>query len=169
MSRSQVVLGLVCCVLVSTTAHGDELVEQSTTIDSSGGRHLIYVELLGKAGAYGLGYEYTVMPWLALGVAGSFAVVSDQQIATAAPYLHFTLLGHNHHRMYTEIGGVLAHSRIPSPVSDWKGINNTGGGGFWSLGYEHTSKHVVVRASGSAVAGAGGLGPMIGLSIGARP
>jgi hypothetical protein len=132
-------------------------------------RHLFYVEVLGKAGEYGVGYEYTLMPWLSFGGAASFAVVGDQQITTAAPYVHTTLLGKHAHRMYSELGAIVAHSRIPSPVSDWKGMSNTGTGGFLSLGYEHDSKRIVVRASGSIVAGDGGLGPMIGLSIGARP
>jgi hypothetical protein len=156
-------------LLGSATARADDRVDSSTTTEAPASRHLIYVELLGKGGAYGVGYEYTLMPWLAFGGAASFAVVTDQQIATVAPYIHATLRRHNQHALFTELGAILAHSRIPSPVSDWKGMSNTGSGGFLSLGYEHASKHFVVRASGSVVAGAGGLGPMVGISIGARP
>jgi hypothetical protein len=147
---------LLCCLLLSRAARADE-------------RHLFYVELLGKGGAYGFGYEFTFMPRLAVGGAASYAVLNDQHITTAAPYLHATLFGKAHHRMYTELGAILAHSRISSPVSDWKGMTNTGTAGFLSLGYEHDRKHVVIRASGSVVAGDGGLGPMVGISIGARP
>ncbi|MDB4956908.1 MAG: hypothetical protein JWO36_4477 [Myxococcales bacterium] len=154
-------LAIVCILMSSAARAGDR--------ESPASRHLVYFELLGKAGEYGVGYEYTLMPWLAVGGAASFAVVGDQQIATGAPYIHLTPLRHHDHAMYFELGAILAHSRIPSPVSDWKGMSNTGSGGFLSLGYEHTSRHLVFRASGSAVAGAGGLGPMVGISIGARP
>jgi hypothetical protein len=71
--------------------------------------------------------------------------------------------------MFGELGAIVAHSHIPSPVSDWTGMTSTGTAGFASLGYEHDRKRVVLRASGSIVAGDGGVGPMVGLSIGARP
>jgi hypothetical protein len=157
------------CLLASSTVRADDQIEKTAEVTPPPSRHLVYVELLGKAGAYGVGYEYTLMPWLSFGGAASFAVLDGQQITTVAPYTHATLLGKHRHRMYAELGAILAHSRIPSPVSDWSGMSNTGTGGFLSLGYEHATKHVVLRASGSLVAGDGGLGPMIGLSIGARP
>jgi hypothetical protein len=162
-------LALCCSLLLATTAHADDRVEKQASPDAPASRHLVYVELLGKAGAYGVGYEYTVMPWLAFGAAGSYAVLGDQHITTGAPYVHATLLGHASHRLFGELGAIVAHSHVPSPVSDWTGMTSTGTAGFASLGYEHAGKRVVVRASGSVVAGDGGLGPMVGLSIGARP
>lgn len=159
----------LCCVLIANTVRADDRVDKTADVETPASRHLVYVEILGKAGAYGVGYEYTLMPWLAFGGAASLAVLDGQQITTVAPYTHATLLGKHQHRMYAELGSIVAHSRLRSPVSDWKGMTNTGTGAFVSLGYEHDSKHVVLRASGSVVAGDGGLGPMIGLSIGARP
>ena len=50
------------------------------------GKNLFYVEALGKAGLYGVGFERTLTSRLALGVAGSFAVVRDQQLTTLSPY-----------------------------------------------------------------------------------
>lgn len=159
----------LCWLLLAASAHADDRVEDHAARDAPASRHLIYVELLGKAGAYGVGYEYTLMPWLAFGAAASYAVVGDQHITTGAPYVHVTLLGHARNRMFGELGAIIAHSHIPSPVSDWTGMTSTGTAGFASLGYEHTRTHVVLRASGSIVAGDGGVGPMVGLSIGARP
>jgi hypothetical protein len=130
---------------------------------------LFYVEALGKAGAYGVGYEHTMTGRLSLGIAASYITVSDQQIATAAPYLHATVAGTARHALFGEIGAILAHSRIPSPVPDWDGMSDTGGGGYLSVGYEYARRHVVVRASGSIVAGEGGLGPMLGILVGVRP
>src|SRR5882724_9779231 len=157
------------CLLISNGARADDRIEKRAEQEAPASRHLIYVELLGKAGAYGVGYEYSLMPRLSFGGAASYAVLGDQRITTAAPYVHSTLLGTGHHRMFGELGAIVAHSHIPSPVSDWKGMTSTGTAGFLSLGYEHSRKHVVLRASGSIVAGDGGLGPMVGLSIGARP
>ena len=156
-------------ILLSPAARADDHVEKRATPEKPASRHLIYVELLGKGGPYGVGYEYTLMPWLAFGAAASYAVLGDQRITTAAPYVHSTLLGKGHHRMFGELGAIVARSHIPSPVDDWTGMTNTGTAGFASLGYEHTRKHLVLRASSSVVAGDGGIGPMVGLSIGARP
>ena len=137
--------------------------------DDGDSRHLFYGELLGKAGEYGVGYELTITPRLALGAAASFAVIRDQQITTVVPYVHGTLLARGHHALFTELGPVLTHSKIPSPVADWNGMSSTGGGGFASLGYEHRARHLVIRAAGSAVVGQGGLAPALGLAIGFRP
>src|SRR5687767_12516593 len=78
--------------------------------------HLIYVEAGGKAGAYGVGYELSITPRLALGAVASYAVLRDQHIATGSPYLHATLLRGTRHALFGELGFVLVHSRIPSPV-----------------------------------------------------
>lgn len=129
---------------------------------------VVYVEALGKAGAYGLGYEHSIAARISIGAAASYISLEGQQLYTVAPYIHGTLLGTHRHRMFTELGGVLAHSRIPSPVMDWDGMTDTGGGGFLSLGYEYTRGHFLARASGSVVAGEGGLAPMIGIAIGAH-
>ena len=151
---SVLILGLACRV-----ARADDPVSP----------HLFYGELLGKAGEYGVGYELTITPRLAVGAAGSFAVIRGQQIATIAPYVHGTVLSRGHHAMFVELGPVLTHSKIPSPVADWNGMSATGGGGFGSVGYEHATRHLVMRATGSAVVGEGGLAPALGFSIGFRP
>ena len=147
-------LAVLVAVVLGRTAHADDVV---------------YVEALGKGGAYGIGYEHTLTGRLSLGIAASFVSVSGQQVYTAAPYLHATVVGSTHHALFSELGAVLAHSRIPSPVDDWDGMTDTGGGGFLSAGYEYRRGHVVLRASGAIVAGEGGLGPMIGLALGVKP
>src|SRR5262245_16301256 len=101
-------------ILVTSTARAD----------------VVYGELLGKAGAYGIGYEHAITDRRSLGAAGSFAVVRGEQIATAAPYVH----GHLWHALFCDIGAIIAHTRVASPVADWHGMSDTGGGGFASLG-----------------------------------
>ena len=154
-------LALVVCVLVSQ--------HQLAAADDGVSRHLFYGELLGKAGEYGVGYELALSPRLALGAAGSFAGVRDQRLATFAPYLHLTLLAHHTHALFAELGAVVTHSKVPSPVSSWDGMTATGGGGFASIGYQHATRHLVMRATGSAIVGEGGIGPAVGFTIGIRP
>jgi hypothetical protein len=146
-------LAILSVAALGATAHADDVV---------------YVEALGKAGPYGLGYEHFITRTISIGAAASFLTLEGQQLYTLSPYIHGTLLGEHRHRMFTELGAVLAHSRIPSPVSDWDGMTDTGGGGFISLGYEYTRGRFLVRASGAVVAGEGGLAPMIGIALGAH-
>jgi hypothetical protein len=133
------------------------------------GHHLVYVEALGKAGLYGLGYEHALTSRLSLGGAASFAVIRDQQVLTLSPYVHGTLARGTRHALFTELGAVFVHSRIPSPVDDWDGMSDSGGGGFASLGWERAGDHLVVRASASVVVGEGRLAPWVGIAIGFRP
>lgn len=126
---------------------------------------LVYLELFGKGGLYGVGYEHDITPTLSLGGAASYIVVRDQELTTASPYVHARVRKH----LYVELGAVLEHSAIRSKVADWDGMSATGSGGFASVGYEGTVRKVVVRASGSAMVGAGGASPWVGLSFGWRP
>jgi hypothetical protein len=133
------------------------------------GRHLIYVEAFGKAGAYGIGYELAIAPRLALGGALSWLAVRGQQIATASPYLHATLVRRGKHALFGEFGGVLVHSRIASPVMGWTGSSDTGAGGVAALGWERAARHLVIRAQASLLVGEGGVAPWGGFAIGVRP
>jgi hypothetical protein len=141
---------LLCC---GTRAHAD----------------VIYGELLGKAGQYGVGYEHPITEKLSLGGAGSIAILRGQQIFTATPYVHADLITRGANGMFLELGAVIAHSRIPSPVMNWSGTSETGGGGFVSLGYQRTEHWLVMRAALSAVVGEGGIAPAVGFAFGVKP
>ena len=130
---------------------------------------VIYGELLGKAGEYGLGYEHPITERLSLGAAASVSVLRGQQIYTAAPYVHADLIERGANGMFVELGAVIAHSRIPSPVMNWSGDTATGGGGFVSLGYQRTERWLVMRAALSGVVGLGGVAPAFGLAFGVKP
>jgi hypothetical protein len=132
------------------------------------GKNLVYVEALGKGGLYGIGYERTLTSRLSLGIAGSFAVVRDQQLTTVSPYVHGTLIRGTRNALFTELGAAFVHSRLASPVDDWDGMSDSGAGGFASLGWERAGEHVIVRTSASVVAGEGGLAPWLGVAIGYR-
>ena len=159
---------VVSCLLAGPAlAHADDGIAKTAEPNSSG-KNLIYVEALGKGGLYGVGYERVLTERLSLGAAGSFAMLSDQQVITVAPYVHGTLVQGRRNALFTEVGAVLAHSHLPSPVAGWDGMSETGGGGFASLGWEYARHHLVLRVSGSLVAGEGGLAPMFGFALGVR-
>lgn len=156
---------LMCTV---STVRADEAVTKSTVAPARS-KNLMYAELGGKAGIYGVGYERTLTSRLSLGVAASFVVVRDQQITTAAPYVHATIVRDERNALFAELGAALVHSKLPSPVDDWDGMSDTGGGGFASLGWERATRHLVLRTSGSIVAGEGGVAPWLGFAVGVRP
>jgi hypothetical protein len=131
-------------------------------------RHTAYVEVLGKAGPYGVGYEVGITPKLALGIAGSYATIRDQQLTTIAPYVHADLLRGKRHSMYADFGLVVVHSHVPSPVPQWDGMSDTGAGGQVTLGWEWRPWRLVMRTSVGVAAGEGGVAPFLGYAVGAR-
>lgn len=145
----------VALALCATRAHADD-------------EHLVVAEVLGKAGLYGVGYEYTLAPRLSVGAVASFAAVRGQQLWSASPYLHVTVLG-TQHRLFGELGAAVVHSRIASPVDDWDGMTGSGVGGVLAAGYERVAERFVLRAYGAVHAGRGGVAPWLGLAIGYRP
>lgn len=168
MTSMRTGIAIVGVLAVAAPAVADPVVHATAEAEVPS-RHLVYGELLGKGGAYGLGYELTLSRRLAIGGAGSFAVIRDQQVLTLAPYVHATIMRGAKHALFAELGAQLVHSRIPSPVEDWDGMAETGGGGFASLGWERGTEHLVLRASGSVVVGEGGVAPWLGLAVGFRP
>jgi hypothetical protein len=160
---------VVASLVSSTPVMADPQVAAHATREAPTSEHLVYVEVLGKAGLYGIGYERTLTSRLSLGIAASYAVTRDQQVATASPYVHGTLVRGSRHALFTELGASFVHSRIPSPVDDWDGMTDSGGGGFVSLGWERATRHLVMRTSASVIAGEGGIAPWLGFAIGVRP
>ncbi len=163
--RGLIALGLLC----STPAFADDGISASTSVESPPSKHLVYFEALGKGGLYGVGYEYSVTPWLGIGGAASYSNIRDEQLFTFSPYVHVTALQGKRHALFGEFGAIFAHSRLPSPVMNWDGMSDTGGGGFATVGWEYRRGHFVFRTSGGVAVGEGGAAPMLGISIGLRP
>ncbi|MGN6106902.1 MAG: hypothetical protein ACTHU0_17475 [Kofleriaceae bacterium] len=131
-------------------------------------KQLVYGELLGRGGPYGIGWEYAITQRLALGAVGSFAVVRDQQLFTIAPYIHATLLGGKRHALFGELGFALVHSRLPSPVPEWEGMNESGAGGQATLGWQLSFGRFLGRLYAGAAVGQGGVAPFGGMLAGVR-
>ena len=130
---------------------------------------LVYVEVLGKAGPYGVGYEHALVSRIALGVEGSYARLRDQDLATVVPYVHVTPLRRGANALFGELGVELAYSKLESSVPRWMGSASSSLGGVAAVGYERSWKHVVLRGAISLLAGKGGMAPWAGLAIGVKP
>lgn len=164
MQRWGAVLGAIACPAI---AFADEAITKRGE-ERALPAHTVYAEALGKAGPYGVGYEYAITKRLALGVVGSYAVVSDQQLTTVAPYVHADFLRGARHSMYGDFGIIFVHSKIPSPVPEWDGMSESGAGGQATLGWEWRPWRLVVRTSLGLALGEGGLAPFLGFAVGAR-
>ena len=130
--------------------------------------NLVYGELLGKGGPWGLGFEHAIAPRIGIGAVGSIAVLESQQLYTFAPYVHITIAGGARHRLFTEVGAELVHSRVPSPVPSWDGTSETGAGGLLTAGWEIAGSRLVTRVYGAVEAGEGGVAPWLGVVFGVR-
>jgi hypothetical protein len=128
-------------------------------------KHAAYVELFGKGGLWGLGYDYQLHPRLALGGAGSFYVLDGEQVLSLSPYVALYPLGGGRHRWFIQAGPQLVRTHTPSPVPEWDGMSSTGFGAQVSSGYEYRSS-VLVRVYAMGAAGEGGVSPWLGVSLG---
>lgn len=130
--------------------------------------HTAYVELFGKGGLYGAGYDYAVHPRLAVGATTSLGFGGGQRTFTIAPYAAVYPARAGAHGWFVHAGPALAHVSTPSPVPEWSGDRRTGLGAHAASGYEYRGRRLVVRSFVMATAGRGGLSPWAGASLGVR-
>lgn len=170
---------LVLPGLLSRTAHGEirvataeplpaetpTLTTETAPAPERTHRHAIYGELLGKGGAYGVGYDLQLRPWLGTGAVVSFSPNGGQRMYSVTPYVSIYPVGRGRHRWFVDAGPQLVHLVTPSPVPEWDGTSETGIAGELSSGYEYRGP-VFVRAFGMLVGGKNGVAPWGGVSVG---
>lgn len=127
-------------------------------------RHTVYVELLGKGGLWGLGYDLLVHRKVAVGATTSFLAHRHERQLSLIPYLAVYPVG-SRHRWFVEAGPQLVHVTQMSPVPEWPGRHDTGVGAEIGSGYELRGR-VVFRAFAMATIGKQGAAPWLGLSVG---
>jgi hypothetical protein len=127
--------------------------------------HAAYVELLGKGGLWGVGYDFQFHTRVAIGATASFYILNGEEVYSFSPYLTAYVLGTGHHRWFVQGGPQLAYVYTPSPVPEWDGTSASGIGGELSSGYEFRSS-VLVRVFAMGTAGQGGYAPWFGVSLG---
>ena len=128
-------------------------------------RHALYLEVLGKGGLWGLGYDYRITKRLRVGAVASLTMLDGDRLLSFTPYLAASLVTRGHHSWYVDGGPQLVDYTAPSTVPEWHGTGSTGIGFEVSTGYEYRN-HVLVRVFGMATAGAHGVAPWLGASFG---
>lgn len=127
-------------------------------------RHAVYVELFGKGGLWGAGYDYLIRPRIAIGGTASYYAIDGEHVVSLSPYAAIYPIGRRH-RWFVQLGPQLVHLARPSPVPEWPGTSSTGVGAELSSGYELRSR-VLFRAFAMGTVGKGGAAPWLGLSLG---
>ncbi|MBS1122671.1 MAG: hypothetical protein H6Q90_4899 [Deltaproteobacteria bacterium] len=127
-------------------------------------RHAVYVDMLGKGGLWGLGYEYEATPRLAFGAVGSYYFAGGDHHLSLSPYVAAYPLVRGHHRLFVQLGPQVVRRVTPSPVPEWGGMTTTRVGAELSSGYEYRN-HVLVRVYGMASVGEHA-SPWLGVSLG---
>jgi hypothetical protein len=144
---------VMLCAMIATDAIADE------------DRHVVYADLLGKGGLYGIAYELVLSQRLAAGAAVSLYGADGQTVASLSPYLAWYPARGERHGWFVHAGPQLVHVATRSPVPEWEGDRATGLGLEVSSGYEYR-RAALFRIYGMAAAGRGGIAPWLGTSIG---
>ena len=156
---------ILCAVGRAATAEPPRnAVEAARTAPAERPRHAIYVELLGKGGLWGVGYDYQVKPWLAVGAAASYYQITGDRYMTLSPYAAIYPVGHGNKRWFVQVGPQMVRHKTPSPVPEWMGMTTNGFAGELSSGFEYRN-HVLVRAYAMVSIGEHVV-PWMGVSIG---
>jgi hypothetical protein len=150
---------------LASDARAETPTAASATASTHSSEHAIYVELLGKGGLWGLGYDYQLNRHLGVGATASYYITDGQRVLSLSPYLLGYLLGSQRHRWFVELGPQLSYVQTPSPVPEWPGESTTGFGAELCSGYEYRHR-VLVRVFGMATIGKGGFAPWMGVSLG---
>lgn len=139
-------------------------VSVAATAQNQARRNALYIDLLGKGGAWGLGYEWRARPWLTLGAVGSYYQLHGDGFASFSPYVGLYPITRGHHSWFTQLGPQILHHTTSSPGPEWQGMSTTGFTAELSSGYEYRSK-LLVRVYGMVTAG-DRVAPWFGASIG---
>lgn len=130
--------------------------------------HLVYLEALGKGGAWGLGYEHRLSARLAAGAAASATWIGDERFLSLSPYVGAGG-GRGRHGWFVQLGPQVVHHRVVSPVPEWEGERHTGTAGQLTTGWEvRFASRWLARVSATVIAGQGGVAPWGGVALGAR-
>lgn len=154
------VLLVIALFAISTSASADPALRA----ESEPAPHAIYVDVLGKAGLWGVGYDGHIGRWFALGAAASYYSFDGDHITTLAPYVAAYPIGRGHHRGFLQLGPSLTRHTTPSPVPQWDGMTTSQVSEELCAGYEYRN-HVLLRAYAMVSRGEH-LMPWLGASFG---
>lgn len=136
----------------------------ASTARAEPARHAAYIDVLGKAGLWGLGYDYELAPRFAVGAVGSYYVLGGDHYTAFAPYATVYPVGTGHLRALVQLGPQFVRHVTPSPVPEWMGMTSQHGGAALCAGVEY--RHgVLVRLYGMLSIGEH-VAPWLGVSVG---
>lgn len=125
----------------------------------------IYLEVFGKGGLWGLGYDRRLARRIAIGVVGSGQSLDGERYLSLSPYVGTYLVRYGRSAWFADLGAQVAHVWSVSPVPEWSGTSSTGIGGIASTGYEFRGR-LLVRLFLHAAIGKGGALPWAGAGVG---
>ena len=126
--------------------------------------HAIYVDVLGKAGLWGVGYDWQVRHRFAIGAAASYYSFDGDHVTTLAPYLAAYPIERGHHRGFLQLGPSVVRRTTPSPVPEWSGMTTTQLAAELCAGYEY--RNGVLARVYAMMSNGDHLAPWLGASFG---
>lgn len=156
---SRVILAIA---LLATTTPVSAEPDLHATSDAA--PHAIYVDVLGKTGLWGLGYDWQFWRRFAIGATASYTSFDGDHITQLVPYVAAYPLERGHHRGFVQLGPDLVRRTTPSPVPEWSGMTTSRVGAELCAGYEYRNG-VLLRAYAMASQG-DHLVPWLGASFG---
>src|SRR5262245_46385931 len=162
---SRVLLAIAVLAALGATASADPGAPATAASPASArAEHAIYVDLLGRAGLWGLGYDFQPRRWFAVGAAASYYSFDGDRFSTIAPYAALYPIARGHHAGFVQLGPSVVRRTTPSPVPEWNGMTTTRLGAELCAGYEYRNG-LLVRAYAMASQG-DHLVPWLGISLG---
>jgi hypothetical protein len=125
---------------------------------------MVFLELLGKGGLWGAGYEWRTGRFSVGGV-GSYYVLGGDRFTTLSPYVGVVPVAGDHLSWFVHLGPQLVHRSTPSPGPEWKGMTTTGFDAELSTGVEYRWSQLSIRGYALAAVGSH-FAPGVGVSIG---
>lgn len=160
------------CAVVAPALADPSVAEPATSVTKpavattarSTPHHALYVDVLGKGGLWGLGYDYQLTHRFAVGAVASYYVLGGDQYLTFSPYVAAYPVRSGAHAWFAQIGPQVVHRATPSPVPEWNGMSTTSLSAELSTGYEYRrgilARIYVMGAVGDRFA------PGLGVSLG---
>ncbi|HET9596779.1 MAG TPA: hypothetical protein VFP65_14415 [Anaeromyxobacteraceae bacterium] len=124
-----------------------------------------YLELLGKNGLYGLGYDRALSDRWGVGAAAAWFTVESEEVLSVSPYVNLYPVAGRRWALALQAGAQVVHVKVPSRIVGWSGASATGVAGQVSAGFEYRGP-VLCRFLLSGVLGRGGARPWAGLALG---
>ena len=168
-ARSVLAVCTVAAVALATPVAADPATPTLTTTTSNATpvapqHHFVFVELLGKGGLWGVGYEWRTRHF-SVGAVGSYYMLGGDQFLTFSPYVGVVPVAGDHLSWFVHLGPQVVRRSTASPGPEWNGMTSTGFAAEVSTGLEYRWTKLSIRGYALAAVGSH-FAPGVGLSLG---